>query len=65
MLDFNPKAVIYAPHHFMQVVVSDIGVFIWAAIVGYAISKFGFATVFRLYGLPYLWYVVVTWQLEF
>ena len=39
----------------MQIVMSDIGVFIWAAAVGASIYHFGFSTTFRVYLAPYLW----------
>ncbi len=53
--DFKPSAVMFAPHHYGQIILSDVGVIIWAACVGTAIYKFGFADVFRLYLAPYIW----------
>ncbi|KAI0081548.1 delta-12 fatty acid desaturase [Panus rudis PR-1116 ss-1] len=52
---FNPKAVMFSPHHFGQIVVSDIGIFIWLGAVIYSIRTFGFFEVFRTYLVPYLW----------
>ncbi|THG95380.1 hypothetical protein EW026_g6264 [Hermanssonia centrifuga] len=52
---FKPSAVMFAPHHYGQIILSDVGVIIWAACVGTAIYKFGFADVFRLYLAPYIW----------
>lgn len=56
--DFNPSAQsIFAPHHYAQILVSDLGVILWILGVAAAVSHFGFANVFRVYGAPYLWYV--------
>lgn len=56
--DFNPSAQnLFAPHHFAQILVSDLGVVFWMLGVAAAISQFGFVNVFRVYGAPYLWYV--------
>lgn len=52
---FNPDSVIFAPHHYGQIVFSDSGIVIWALAVGMSIYHFGFADVFRLYLVPYLW----------
>nr|ACJ26016.1 delta-12 desaturase [Phanerodontia chrysosporium]ACL13289.1 oleoyl phosphatidylcholine desaturase [Phanerodontia chrysosporium] len=52
---FNPKSIIFSPHHFMQIVMSDIGVVFWAAAVAASIYHFGFSSTFRLYLAPYLW----------
>ncbi|KAJ3488412.1 hypothetical protein NLI96_g2861 [Meripilus lineatus] len=52
---FNPTAVMFSPHHYGQIVMSDIGVIIWAAAVAYSIYHFGFFEVFRTYLVPYLW----------
>ncbi|GLB38476.1 putative acid desaturase [Lyophyllum shimeji] len=52
---FTPSAVMFSPHHYMQVLVSDVGVLLWLAAVGFSTYEYGFATVFRLYLVPYLW----------
>ncbi|KIY46532.1 hypothetical protein FISHEDRAFT_47177 [Fistulina hepatica ATCC 64428] len=53
---FNPNSVIFtAPHHYNQVVISDIGIAIWGLCVAASIYKWGFFEVFRLYLVPYLW----------
>lgn len=39
----------------MQIIVSDIGIFIWAAVLCYSIGRFGFLEVFKTYLVPYLW----------
>jgi len=52
---FNPNSAMFAPHHRNQIIVSDIGIFLWIAALAAAIYHYGFATVFRVYGAPYLW----------
>jgi len=52
---FNPKAVMFRPHQYGQIVLSDIGIVIWLGGVIAAIQHFGFADVARLYLVPYLW----------
>ncbi|KDQ25831.1 delta 12-fatty acid desaturas-like protein [Pleurotus ostreatus PC15] len=52
---YNPSAVMFSPHHWSQVLVSDIGILFWLGAIGYSIFTYGFATVFRLYLVPYLW----------
>lgn len=48
----------FAPHQYNQIVLSDVGVVIWlAAIITWTYYK-GFADVFRLYLVPYLWYAL-------
>jgi uncharacterized membrane protein len=47
----------FAPHQYNQIVLSDIGIVIWlAAVITWSYYN-GFAEVFRLYLVPYLWYV--------
>lgn len=58
MLDFKPSAPMFAPHHFGQIILSDVGVIFWALAVGVSIYHFGLSTVFRVYLAPYLWYVI-------
>lgn len=53
--DFVPTSVIFAPHQYNDIVISDIGVFLWLAIIAGSIVSYGFSTVFRVYLLPYLW----------
>lgn len=45
----------FSPHHFSQIIMSDVGTILWLAAVGTAIYQYGFATVFRVYLVPYLW----------
>jgi len=52
---FIPKPPLYSPHQFVDVYISDIGVALWLAAIGYSIYSFGFLTVFRVYVHPYLW----------
>jgi omega-6 fatty acid desaturase / acyl-lipid omega-6 desaturase (Delta-12 desaturase) len=40
-----------------QVILSDIGIALWLGAICYSISQFGFFEVFRLYLVPYLWFV--------
>ena len=47
----------FSPHHFAQIIASDIGVVLWLAGLAGFIWNYGFADVFRLYLVPYLWYV--------
>ncbi|KAF5369489.1 hypothetical protein D9758_002645 [Tetrapyrgos nigripes] len=52
---FNPASVIYSPHHYSQIIMSDVGILIWlAGIIGWSWYR-GFAEVFTLYLVPYLW----------
>ncbi|KAF8133923.1 fatty acid desaturase-domain-containing protein [Boletus edulis] len=52
---FNPNAIIFAPHQYDSVIVSDIGILLWLAGLAGSIHKFGFWDVFRVYIVPYLW----------
>ena len=53
--DFKPTAVMFAPHQYGQIILSDIGVVIWlGVIITWSYYK-GFTEVFRLYLVPYLW----------
>ncbi|KAJ7637166.1 fatty acid desaturase-domain-containing protein [Roridomyces roridus] len=52
---FNPSAVIFAKHHHSQVVVSDLGIFIWLGLIVLSCYHWSFATVFRVYLVPYIW----------
>ena len=46
----------FAPHHRTQILVSDVGIVLWIAALAAALYTYNFATVFRVYGVPYLWY---------
>ncbi|KAG8900265.1 hypothetical protein FRB99_006165 [Tulasnella sp. 403] len=52
---FVPTGPLFAPHQYRDIVVSDIGVLIWAGALAYSISTWGFLNVFKVYILPYLW----------
>ncbi|KAI0789816.1 fatty acid desaturase-domain-containing protein [Abortiporus biennis] len=52
---FNPSSVIFAPHHYGQIVLSDFGILIWLGVLIASINHFGFFEVFRTYLIPYLW----------
>ncbi|KAF7302105.1 FA-desaturase domain-containing protein [Mycena indigotica] len=52
---FNPKAVMFSPHHYRDIIVSDVGVVLWLAGIIYASLQYSFATVFTVYLVPYLW----------
>ncbi|KAG8931094.1 hypothetical protein FRC01_001854 [Tulasnella sp. 417] len=52
---FTPKLPLFAAHQFTDIIISDIGVFIWMAALGYSFKTWGFLNVFRVYLLPYLW----------
>ncbi|KAJ7459788.1 oleoyl phosphatidylcholine desaturase [Mycena latifolia] len=52
---FTPAAPMFAPHHRTQILISDVGIFLWMAALVASVYTYGFATVFRVYGVPYLW----------
>ncbi|KAG8949753.1 hypothetical protein FRC04_008293 [Tulasnella sp. 424] len=52
---FTPKKPLFSPNHRNQILISDIGIFIWAASILYSMKVYGFINVFRIYFLPYLW----------
>ncbi|KAJ7288389.1 delta-12 fatty acid desaturase protein [Mycena rebaudengoi] len=52
---FTPDAVMFGPHQRNQVLISDVGIFLWLAGIAAAVYTYGLGTVFRVYGAPYLW----------
>ncbi|EEB94115.1 hypothetical protein MPER_07124, partial [Moniliophthora perniciosa FA553] len=52
---FDPNAVMFTPKQWSQVILSDIGVFLWLGGIFTWTYYRGFAEVFRLYLVPYLW----------
>ncbi|KAF8208865.1 oleoyl phosphatidylcholine desaturase [Mycena galopus ATCC 62051] len=52
---FKPSAVMFAPHQWGQIFISDIGIFLWIAVLAASVNTWGVATVFRVYFAPYLW----------
>ncbi|KAF7299078.1 Oleoyl phosphatidylcholine desaturase [Mycena indigotica] len=52
---FNPNAAMFSPHHYRQIIMSDVGIFLWFAGIAAAINTWGWATFMVVYGVPYLW----------
>ncbi|KII86959.1 hypothetical protein PLICRDRAFT_113984 [Plicaturopsis crispa FD-325 SS-3] len=52
---FNPNAVMFAPHQATQIMISNLGIAIWLTALITSIYTYGFAQVFRVYLVPYLW----------
>jgi len=52
---FNTSSPMFAPHHYDQVIISTLGVFLWLAGISFSIYKWSFLVVFRTYLVPYLW----------
>ena len=50
-----PAAVMFAPHQYGQILLSDVGIFLWLAVVATFIYYKGFFDVFRVYLVPYVW----------
>ena len=51
---FNPNASIFKPHHFWQIVWSDVGILIALSAIGGSIYKCGLIEVGKYYLIPYL-----------
>jgi omega-6 fatty acid desaturase / acyl-lipid omega-6 desaturase (Delta-12 desaturase) len=45
----------FNPHQYGQIVMSNVGVFLWLSSVAVSIYYKGFFEVFRTYLVPYLW----------
>ncbi|KAJ7432892.1 oleoyl phosphatidylcholine desaturase [Mycena galericulata] len=52
---FSPSSVVFAKHHYSQIVISDLGIFIWLGLIVLSSYYWSFATVFRVYLVPYIW----------
>ncbi|KAJ7643700.1 delta 12-fatty acid desaturase [Roridomyces roridus] len=52
---FDPKAAMFSPNHWTDVILSDIGVVFWIAGLIAACLHYGAGTVFVVYFVPYLW----------
>ncbi|KAG8721421.1 hypothetical protein FRC09_007926 [Ceratobasidium sp. 395] len=52
---FTPGMPLFAPHQFGSIILSDVGIFLWLAVVGTWIYRSGFLEVLTLYIIPYLW----------
>ena len=50
----------FSPSQWTQIIISDVGVFLWLVALYYSINRFGFFEVFRTYLVPYLWCVTFT-----
>ncbi|KAL5524686.1 hypothetical protein ACEPAF_9831 [Sanghuangporus sanghuang] len=52
---FLPGAPLFKPHEFHQIIISDIGIFIWlGALIWWSHTR-NFSEMFRFYFVPYLW----------
>jgi hypothetical protein len=56
--DFKPTSIIFSPHQHGQIVWSDIGIFLWLGAIVASCFYWSFPIVFRVYLVPYLWYVI-------
>ena len=45
----------FSPHQYGQVIMSNVGVFLWLSSIGVSIYYMGFLEVFKTYLVPYLW----------
>jgi len=52
---YTPSSVIFTPNQRNQILLSDVGIFLWIAAIVVAIRHWGFLEVFRVYLVPYLW----------
>lgn len=48
----------FRPDQRGQIIISNVGIMLWMAGIIMAISQWGFFEVFRVYLIPYLWYVI-------
>ena len=48
----------FSPHQYGQIIISNIGVFLWLCSIGLSIYHYGFLEVFKTYLVPYLWWAV-------
>ena len=46
----------FSPYHYSQIIISNVGIFLWLAAMVISINTWGFFTFFRTYFIPYLWY---------
>lgn len=47
----------FAPHQRRDIIVSDVGIFLWLASLAVWTYYRGFSEVFRTYVIPYFWFV--------
>ncbi|CAE6439673.1 unnamed protein product [Rhizoctonia solani] len=52
---FTPGLPLFQPHQFSQIIISDIGIFLWLAGIATWIYQRGFLECLTLYIIPYLW----------
>ncbi|KAH8998685.1 delta-12 fatty acid desaturase [Lactarius akahatsu] len=52
---FSPGAVMFAPHQFGQIILSDIGILLWIGTLTAWAYQSGVLQVLRVYLVPYLW----------
>jgi len=52
---FSPSSIQFKSQHHDLIIISNVGVFLWLTTLSTFIYVYGFATVFRLYLVPYLW----------
>jgi hypothetical protein len=53
--DFIPRAPLYTPNQFWQVMISDAGVVLWITALAYWTYARGLSEMLRIYFVPYLW----------
>jgi bifunctional Delta-12/omega-3 fatty acid desaturase len=54
-IHLDPTAYVFASSERPYVLLSDAGIFLMLCVLKYAQHRFGLATMFLLYGVPYLW----------
>ncbi|KAJ7152583.1 fatty acid desaturase-domain-containing protein [Mycena crocata] len=52
---FSPSSIIFAKHQYNQIALSDMGIFIWLALIVLSCYHFSFMTTLRVYLVPYIW----------
>ncbi|KAJ1926604.1 hypothetical protein IWQ60_003647 [Tieghemiomyces parasiticus] len=61
---FDPNSVLFKPTQYREIIMSDVGVLLTLAALGYAGVTFGFLAVLKFYVIPYLfvnfWLVTIT-----
>ncbi|KIM22795.1 hypothetical protein M408DRAFT_28437 [Serendipita vermifera MAFF 305830] len=53
---FQPSSVIFSPQQSGDIILSDVGVLLWIGGLVYGSMEFGFGTMMRVYGFPFLWW---------
>lgn len=53
--DFIPGAPLFKPHEFSQIIISDVGIFVWLGALAWWSYTRSFTEMFRFYFIPYLW----------